>query len=89
MKKKIAIIGAGPGGLTAAMILSKRGYDVDVYEKEKSNGGMEKIKLKKSTPSKEKYFHLLLHRLPDKKGQLDLPLDEEGLITTVNEVMKI
>jgi len=25
MKKKIAIIGAGPGGLTAAMILSKRG----------------------------------------------------------------
>ena len=24
MKKKIAIIGAGPGGLTAAMILSKR-----------------------------------------------------------------
>lgn len=34
MKKKIAIIGAGPGGLTAAMILSKRGYEVDVYEKE-------------------------------------------------------
>lgn len=34
MKKKIAIIGAGPGGLTAAMILSKRGYDVDVYEKD-------------------------------------------------------
>jgi len=24
MKKKIAIVGAGPGGLTAAMILSKR-----------------------------------------------------------------
>jgi phytoene desaturase len=34
MKKKIAIIGAGPGGLTAAMILSKRGYEVDVYEKD-------------------------------------------------------
>lgn len=39
MKKKIAIIGAGPGGLTAAMILSKRGYDVDVYEKENHVGG--------------------------------------------------
>lgn len=34
MKKKIAIVGAGPGGLTAAMILSKRWYDVDVYEKD-------------------------------------------------------
>lgn len=34
MKKKIAIIGAGPGGLTAAMILSKRGYEVEVYEKD-------------------------------------------------------
>lgn len=34
MKNKIAIVGAGPGGLTAAMILSKRGYEVDVYEKD-------------------------------------------------------
>jgi phytoene desaturase len=33
MKKKIAIIGAGPGGLTTAMILSKKWYEVDIYEK--------------------------------------------------------
>lgn len=39
MKNKIAIIGAGPGWLTAAMILSKRGYQVDIYEKEKHVGG--------------------------------------------------
>lgn len=33
MKKKIAIIGAGPGGLAAAMILSSQGHEVDIYEK--------------------------------------------------------
>ncbi len=65
----------------------KTNIGIDVYEREKSNGGIVKIKLKKSTPIKEKYFHLLLHRLPDKKGQLALPLDEEGLITSLNEGM--
>jgi len=39
MKKKIAIVGAWPWGLTAAMILSKRWYLVDVYEKNAYVGG--------------------------------------------------
>ncbi len=38
-KKKIIIIGAGPGGLTSAMILANRGFDVHVYEKENKIGG--------------------------------------------------
>lgn len=37
--KKICIVGAGPGGLTAAMILSHRGFDVDVYETKDQVGG--------------------------------------------------
>lgn len=32
-KKRILIIGAGPGGLTGAMLLASKGYDVTVYEK--------------------------------------------------------
>jgi len=39
MPKKVAIIGAGPGGLTAAMLLSSRGYDVQVFEKQPYVGG--------------------------------------------------
>jgi phytoene desaturase len=41
MKKnnKIIIVGAGPGGLTAGMLLSSKGYDVDIYEKEDKVGG--------------------------------------------------
>ncbi|MEJ2126301.1 MAG: FAD-dependent oxidoreductase, partial [Candidatus Bathyarchaeota archaeon] len=38
-KNKIGIIGAGPGGLTAAMLLAHRGFDVTVLEKEKEVGG--------------------------------------------------
>ncbi len=39
MSKKIGIIGAGPGGLTAAMILAHRGFDVTVLERESRVGG--------------------------------------------------
>ena len=38
--KKIAIIGAGPSGLTCAYDLSIDGYDVTVFEKQKQLGGM-------------------------------------------------
>lgn len=39
MPKKIAIVGAGPGGLTSAMILAARGFDVSVYERKDRVGG--------------------------------------------------
>ncbi|WP_167373842.1 MULTISPECIES: NAD(P)/FAD-dependent oxidoreductase [Listeria] len=38
-KEKIAIIGAGPGGLAAGMRLSSAGYEVDIYEKNAFIGG--------------------------------------------------
>jgi phytoene desaturase len=38
-KSKVIIIGAGPGGLSAGMILANRGYDVTVYEKQPYIGG--------------------------------------------------
>jgi phytoene desaturase len=37
--KKVIIVGAGPGGLTCAMILARRGFSVTVYEKEDRVGG--------------------------------------------------
>ncbi|WP_018971030.1 phytoene desaturase family protein [Rubritalea marina] len=39
MKKKIIIIGAGPGGLTSGMLLASRGYDVTILEKSSVVGG--------------------------------------------------
>ena len=37
--RTIIIVGAGPGGLTAAMILARRGYRVRVFEKDPIVGG--------------------------------------------------
>lgn len=36
---KVAVVGAGPGGLAAAMLLSAEGYNVEVYEKQEVVGG--------------------------------------------------
>ena len=37
--KRVVIIGAGPGGLTAGMILARRGFDVTIVEKKDRVGG--------------------------------------------------
>jgi protoporphyrinogen oxidase len=42
MPKKVAVIGAGPAGMTAAYELAKQGVAVDVYEASDSIGGMSK-----------------------------------------------
>lgn len=38
-KQTIAIIGAGPGGLAAGMLLASRGFDVQMFEKQSYIGG--------------------------------------------------
>ena len=38
--KKIAIIGAGPTGLTAAWLLKIKGHEVEIFEKQSEGGGM-------------------------------------------------
>ena len=37
--KKVTIVGAGPGGLAAGMLLASKGYSVDIYEKKSRVGG--------------------------------------------------
>lgn len=39
MKKRIIIVGSGPGGLTSGMLLANRGYDVTILEKAPVIGG--------------------------------------------------
>ena len=38
--KKVAIVGAGPAGLSCAHMLSREGVDVTIYEREKEGGGL-------------------------------------------------
>lgn len=45
MKKKVIVVGAGVGGMTAAIQLQQQGYQVDLYDKNKKPGGkMNQIK---------------------------------------------
>ena len=39
-KKKVMVVGAGPGGVNAALVASRRGHDVTLYEKQPYIGGM-------------------------------------------------
>ncbi|WP_290788126.1 phytoene desaturase family protein, partial [Exiguobacterium sp. UBA7533] len=39
MKRRVAVIGAGPGGLACALLLAGKGVDVTVYEKQPQVGG--------------------------------------------------
>lgn len=39
LSKKILIVGAGPGGLAAGMLLAHKGFDVEIYEKNQIPGG--------------------------------------------------
>ena len=39
-KKKVVVVGSGPGGMEAARVAAIRGHDVILYEKERQLGGM-------------------------------------------------
>jgi len=41
--KKVAVVGSGPAGLTAAYHLAKSGYQVTIFEAEKEPGGMLRV----------------------------------------------
>jgi len=57
--KKVAVIGGGPGGLSAAWHLALKGHDIDLYEAEKSLGG----KLELCIPKERLPQHILKKEL--------------------------
>ena len=56
-KRKIAVIGAGPAGLTASTILAGRGHKVDLYEASSEIGGQ--FNMAKRIPGKEEFNETL------------------------------
>lgn len=56
-KKNILVIGAGPGGIMAALTAAKRGHKVTILEKEKEIGG--KLKIVAAPSYKKQYLDYL------------------------------
>ncbi|WP_267490813.1 phytoene desaturase family protein [Paenibacillus monticola] len=61
---KVAVVGAGPGGLAAAMLLAAEGYHVEVYEKQEVVGGRSgELRLGKYTFDRGATFLMMPHLL--------------------------
>lgn len=56
-KKKIAVIGAGPAGLTAATIAAQRGHEVTLFDADSVIGGQ--FNMAKQIPGKEEFYETL------------------------------
>jgi 2,4-dienoyl-CoA reductase (NADPH2) len=52
-KKKVAVVGAGPAGLSAATVLAERGHKVDLFDKASEIGGQ--FNIAKQIPGKEEF----------------------------------
>jgi len=61
MRKKIVIIGAGPGGLEAARVASERGHDVMVLEAANDAGGQ--VKLTAKSPRRREMMSIIDWRM--------------------------
>lgn len=56
-KKRVAVVGAGPAGLSAATVLAERGHSVDLFDKASEIGGQ--FNIAKKIPGKEEFYETL------------------------------
>ena len=57
LPKKVAVVGAGPAGLSAAMVAAERGHQVTLFEASGQIGGQ--LNIAKQVPGKEEFFGLV------------------------------
>ena len=55
--KKVAVVGSGPAGLSAATVLAERGHSVDLFDKASEIGGQ--FNIAKKIPGKEEFYQTL------------------------------
>ena len=55
--KRVAVVGAGPAGLSASTVLAERGHKVDLFDKANEIGGQ--FNIAKKIPGKEEFYETL------------------------------
>jgi 2,4-dienoyl-CoA reductase (NADPH2) len=81
--RKFAVIGSGPAGLSAALVLAERGHEVDLYEAAAEIGGQ--LNMAKVVPGKEEFHEMLKYftRQIELKGvrvHLNTRVNADGLV---------
>jgi len=65
-RRRFAVVGSGPAGLSSALVLAERGHEVDLYEAAAEIGGQ--LNMAKVIPGKEEFHEMLRYF----KRQLEL-----------------
>lgn len=82
-KKRFAVVGAGPAGLSSATVLAERGHSVDLFDAAPEIGGQ--FNMAKRIPGKEEFYETLRYfsRMIDKHGvglKLNTPVTADDLL---------
>ena len=56
-RRKFAVVGSGPAGLSAALVLAERGHDVDMFDAAAEIGGQ--LNMAKVIPGKEEFHEMI------------------------------
>ena len=57
VRRRFAVVGSGPAGISAALVLAERGHEVDLYESAAEIGGQ--LNMAKVIPGKEEFHEML------------------------------
>jgi len=77
-RRHFAVVGSGPAGISAALVLAERGHEVDLYEAAAEIGGQ--LNMAKVIPGKEEFHEMLRYF----KRQLELQRVNVRLNTRVS-----
>ena len=84
-RKRVVIVGAGPGGMEAALAAAGRGHDVTVLEKSGEIGGQ--IRIAAQSPLRKPFARIAeFYARQAAKGEFTVRLDCEADVDTILEL---
>jgi len=84
-KRRVLVVGGGPGGMMAAITAAERGHNVTLVEKEAELGGMfRRVTVDRHKEDLRTYTNYLINQI--KENNVDVRLNTEGTPELLNEI---